>query len=116
MIDDDRVNKLLNMLGDSPEKVADTLRKKNIKGRIGSRSSCPIANYLHRYHPGRVSVSQLMARFYEKSGGTERQMQIYLPDQLRDFVGRFDAGEYPDLIEWNSAYRDMNVQVSVNDQ
>ena len=65
-------------------------------GRCGIANACPIANAL----PGEVEVDQSGIFFYALPEGIVVENEtVDLPGYVAEFVRRFDAGMYPDLIE-----------------
>jgi 5'-deoxynucleotidase YfbR-like HD superfamily hydrolase len=83
-------------LGDTPDQVADTLRRGNHHGAVCSEATCPITSYLAATFPTatyvRVTSIQALLRH---PGGT---VQVWSPRPVRHFVDRFDlSGDFADL-------------------
>lgn len=83
----------LEDLGGGPDQVADSLRKRGIRGRIGDPCRCPLARYLEsEWFPGaRVGMNRISWDTSDFDDG--------YPQAAHRFRRLFDAGEYPDLIE-----------------
>lgn len=83
---------MLAALGDTPDAVADQLRALGIKGGQSDYCGCPIANYLLQsgaYTCVFVAPSEILA---------DADM-VQTPMPIAAFIGRFDVGDYPDLID-----------------
>jgi hypothetical protein len=78
--------KLLESLGSTADEIAQSLRDKGIKGTRCYMGYCPLAKLIGGY------VAIQGAYF-----GTEEGFEI--PPACKDFVKRFDCGEYLDLHE-----------------
>lgn len=96
----------LAVLGETPEKVAESLRSKGIKGHRfypggpGSPYSCPIAIYLHSV-TGRIAQvdHEEAALGEEHEANIDWPVALPLPDGVKDFVEAFDCGMFDDLAE-----------------
>lgn len=85
-----RVQRALVSLGDSADKVAESLRKKRVKGMVLNPIHCPLSNYLKkRGFAGEISVFSETAYV--------RKCRVWLPDACTNFVSAFDDGSYKDL-------------------
>ena len=100
-----KISDYLASLGDTPDAVAENLRKQNVKGVIGSKCSCPILNAVYQscpdYWPGLQIVNGKKIGDRWHYCATLDDWQIVdpsLPQPVMDFIGRFDQGEYPDLV------------------
>lgn len=84
------VNAALKSLGNTPQKVANALRKQGIKGLPRSGVSCPIANFLvHKFgRPFGVACG----RWWEVSSSSHPDCEGTLPDAVQDFTHAFDEG------------------------
>jgi hypothetical protein len=82
----------LAALGNSADRVAETLRRKGFHGEPGESRGCPIAVYLRAvlYPTCPVSVGEARATVRCASA----RLDAYLPDPVRQFVARFDLGGY----------------------
>lgn len=83
-------------LGETPDAIAKSLKRKRIKGTLEDPQSCPLAH--------------LLADFYEVYGDTEvgqRGIVInglsipekYIPKRVQQFITNFDNEKYPNLID-----------------
>ncbi len=92
-----RVYKKLEKLGNTPDEIAENLRKENIKGSAMSPSSCPIATYLNT-HSKTYNFSVGLTSFSIKDQNFHIiQAANAVPAAVREFVSKFDNGYYPDL-------------------
>lgn len=89
------IGRLLAELGDTADKVADTLRAKGIKGVRESYEHCPIAKLLQAEDREHVVV---LGDSWEALVD-DCWLDGDLPQSVRGFVERFDAGVYLDLVE-----------------
>jgi hypothetical protein len=85
----------LDLLGDTPDQVAHTLRLAGGKGYPADSMDCPVARWINRMLGLRAIV-----------GGLETTAECVLADQLvplpravADFARAFDHGAYSDLAE-----------------
>lgn len=85
----------LSWLGDTVEEVAEGLRARGIKGKLSEPRSCPLHNYLAEFG-WNYSVLGPMLNI---SPDSEQWEVIRLPKHIFWFVGGFDAGRFPDLID-----------------
>ena len=86
------VSAALAALGDSTDRVADTLAAHGYLGEPAEARECPIAVYLHDVLTPAwpVSVGDGTATVY--CNGV--RLDVPLPDPVRRFVGAFDLGAY----------------------
>lgn len=90
-------------LGDTEEKIAESLRKAGIKGRRSSEQCCPIAlSYKHTYPNGWDGLIANYSRRSKRVTLTFNDSQIIDPhathqEALSDFMRNFDLGKYPEL-------------------
>lgn len=83
------VRQALAALGDTPAKVAATLRAAGIKGHRGSSGCCPVARHLRANGFAWARVGRHTANVQGQHYG--------LPGAVEDFALAFDHGCYPDL-------------------
>lgn len=77
-------------LGWSADQVADTLRTRGVVGRQQTPYRCAVARGL-----GFDGYPRGVCETWASIG----KGMVRLPPPVREFVERFDRGEYPDLIE-----------------
>lgn len=78
----------------TPEGLAAELQDVGIRGDRRRAESCPLTYYLRRRtHNHHLAVTEHYIRPY----GVFSVPAIGLPDNARDFVERFDRGEFPEL-------------------
>lgn len=108
----------LTALGDSSDTVARTLLDKGIRGTANVGTSCPIANYLTScgFHGVRVGMTFTKVQVEDVGDPTtftspevvhevgaqeyddvERKLRFLLPYPVRQFIHRFDEGQFPEL-------------------
>jgi hypothetical protein len=89
------VNSILAGLGDSSEKVAESLRGKGIRGERGKADQCPISKLLESEIGGAgwasVSACAVIVQ------GDSFVSNVQPPEPVAAFVSSFDWGEFPDL-------------------
>jgi hypothetical protein len=89
----------LEALGDTPEKVVDTLRRQGIKGQRLNGRTCLITNALQVTFPGtKFHTGHLVAISLPK-GSLANLVKVNLPESVQRVVARFDGGHLPDLEE-----------------
>ena len=89
------VYRKLDALGETADRVADSLRRKGIKGRKTKPTACPIANYLIKeLELDLVIVSPQRVEFVDRSFQI-----INFPDPIVDFIYNFDNNKYPFIMD-----------------
>lgn len=89
----------LESLGDSSEEVRQSLLQLGIKGDHHAHS-CPIANALaQELNEGKYGVTGYLVTHSGKTKFLKkfRHLDIVAPKAIKDFVGNFDIGLYPEL-------------------
>lgn len=81
----------LRKLGRTPQQIAQTLRRRRIKGQRCRGRSCPIARYLTREYHTIVDVSHRVI--------VVSPVSVHTPRPIIRFLDRFDRGEYEYLNE-----------------
>ena len=89
---------LIRGLPPKPSDIADLLLFEGITGLRRHGQFCPITNYLkaHLDIPDKVKVWTSFGSVFIRFGDTEHRFVTPLP--VAQFIVRFDAGEYPELI------------------
>ena len=95
------------------------------RGRRGSSSDCVLARSLGMSFGNRSAwvaegrrrdrreAALRLARAWEVHAGVLNRRSVQLPEPLRDFVGGFDAGDYPELVDPATRSDDAGVLVGV---
>lgn len=96
----DEIESFLNSLGSSPDEIAESLRKMNIKGKRSRSDRCPIANVLtKKLNEGSYKVSGVV--YYKPAKKLFRQREddvsVFTPPAVFKFISKFDQGFYPTL-------------------
>lgn len=93
MIPNNHIAELLINLGSTAEQVAQTLKHWQISGVRGSSCGCPIAIYIRQSSSmyAEVDVAVGLDTLYLDS------FPVELTDAVKDFVFRFDEGEFSEL-------------------
>ncbi len=95
---------LLAGLGDTPDAVADRLRALGIKGVQGDACFCPIARFLDSDStPYRCAAVTDLSSIVDSPAEDYRTLQVSNPAPVAEFIGRFDAGIYLDLVQLEGA-------------
>lgn len=106
----------LTALGETSDAVARTLIDKGIRGNRQAATICPVANYLTScgFHGVRVGMTFARVQVEDVVDPTtmtlpfdattvgaleyqENMLRYLLPTPVRDFIKRFDNGEFPEL-------------------
>jgi hypothetical protein len=85
---------LLSSLGDTPDAVAETLRREGCQGRPFNPWFCPVSVFLGKRTGLRAAARALRCDVEPPAGGF---VCCETPAPVRLFMGGFDRGEYPDL-------------------
>lgn len=86
--------KALEQLGNTSDEIAEALSVKEIKGRPRHSTACPIAHYLKDALPECETIHVCIPHAYLDSA---LNSSIPLPAPVKDFIRKFDAGEYLNL-------------------
>ena len=94
----------LEDLGSSPNEVADTLRKNNIKGIPNTLGCCPIARYLQLISGDKnILVDTMSVAFNTETLENPKIEQTLLPFGAKLFAYYFDRRlKYQDLVQENN--------------
>jgi hypothetical protein len=104
-------------LGDTPDKIAGTLRAAGVSGYPEDCHHCPVAHWLTRkFDPeggysfsdwveSSVTGGEVAVEFFEQ-GSDSQTVSIPAPEAVSSFVGAFDAGKYPFLDDSESGGED----------
>ena len=95
----EQVIKLLDDLGDTPNKIAASLKEKGIKGKPSDNESCPIAIFLIQEGASydrfcSVGCNRIILYL---PGGRGANIMIPTSTPIRAFTMDFDYGKYPEL-------------------
>ncbi len=86
-----RVRSMLYSLGDSAIKVAKSLKRRKITGKLGDGYSCPVANFLKKKLKDNQVFVATRIETTDVSMKTSRTIQR--------FINRFDKGDFPYLMQ-----------------
>lgn len=87
----EKLQELLNSLGNSPEEIAETLKSKGIKGLRKKPCWCPISMVIWDEFRVRSSVRDIYIWI------NASDFSIDTPKPIRDFIRKFDSGEFEEL-------------------
>jgi len=92
---------LLAALPDDAKSIAEFLELQGVRGARGEAASCALAVYLKRNGVPRIEVSQHHGVWPAHGNNWEvgRSWQVPLSPACKDFVERFDDGQYPRLVK-----------------
>lgn len=84
---------------ETADEIADFFRKEGIKGYRGEIESCPIANYVSAGCGGKVQMDDKSLITIDPTN-PEKEVGWVLEHTpaMAEFIKRFDAGDYPDLV------------------
>ena len=78
----------------SPDEIAAVVKRRGIKGRMGTTYGCPMALLL-----GGVSTGEfVIGRRYIVRRSGDKIEKMRTPRQIEQFMRKFDIGGYPELI------------------
>jgi hypothetical protein len=99
MITNEDIEKAISDLGPTSDLIAESLAKEGITGVV-TGPGCPLEVYLDKKFPseGNFTVGLLNVLYFEKTG-TILEAQVKLPLPAKQFVTKFDKGEYPELMK-----------------
>ncbi len=85
-----QVRSVLYSLGDSAVKVAKSLKRRKITGKLGDGYSCPVANFLQK----KLKNTAFVASYVEVAG-----LNFKTSRTIQRFINRFDKGDFPYLMQ-----------------
>ena len=103
LIDQAQMAKLLDLMGTTPDEVANTLKAGGVRG---VRNAARFLNIIVRYIQGRIRIE---ARSLDMTAGDKLRMilgnvsgtflkiEAGIPEPVRLFLDAFNRGHYPDL-------------------
>ena len=98
IIFNDKLNALSDVLRElsvmEPDEIAHKLNEAGIKGKARACSFCPMANYLNATLGGGHFVNFEKIYVLDEAYDLDEDMHVDIPDSVRKFVKRFDAGKY----------------------
>ena len=91
------VARLTRALGNTPDKIAKTLRRLKITGDVGSYTNCPLAKYYQAngYRKALVTKDTLLI----DNDPDNKKSEHKLSSPVVEFVARFDAYSYLELVD-----------------
>lgn len=95
------VTALLNQLGATPDAIHDRLLVLDCKGLRDDCGACPIAVYLLRsdLNPSQVFVgNSTVTLIFGDPAEPDQRVDVHTPEQVSEFVHRYDSGVYLDLV------------------
>lgn len=87
-------DELRHYVGKTPDQIAATVKRRGIKGRMGTTYGCPMALLLNGEGGGAHVIGR---RFIVRRSGKNIE-KIRTPDNVAAFMRKFDIGGYPDLV------------------
>lgn len=94
MVNEYEVLVSLKSLGKGKHKIAESLKKKRIKGRIRIPLSCPISKFLKKKFPEVVFKVGETGIFWN-----DTELGVEPPFAIKMFIKAFDKGKYPNLVQ-----------------
>ena len=94
----EELEKYVESLGRSPRRIRNKLKKKGVVGLVDDSKMCPLAQALIREFPRawHLDVLVTFVRFMDADYKTWHT--VHLPRATTEFIKKFDAREYPELI------------------
>lgn len=85
----------LEELGDDADSIARNLAREGCKGFPGNGAECPVARYLKKkgFSNPTVCITDIVVE------NNNNLIVIQTPLGVEDFLGDFDQGVYPELVE-----------------
>lgn len=81
--------------GKSADDIAEMVKRRHIKGRLGTTSKCPMAILLDNVGTGRYIIGR---KYIVRRVNSNSFEKARTPEQVAVFVRKFDLGKYPHLI------------------
>ena len=89
---------MLDVLGRTPDEVADSLRTRGIKGvRNTARFLNPIVRYAHTITTGVYGIDLIRADRLRIVFASGRVVEVPVPEAVLEFLDLFHRGHFPDL-------------------
>lgn len=91
-----------NGLGRTAEEVAERMEREGVRGIPGNAAECAIARHCHAVVGSETGVRRVVVRresirLYRE--GRRIGIRVLLPRTCSAFIGAFDAGCYPQLVD-----------------
>ena len=80
--------------GKKPDEIAEIVKRRGIKGRMGTTYGCPMALLLHGITTGDFVIGR---KYIARRSGNNIDRAI-TPKNIADFIRKFDIGGYPELV------------------
>lgn len=87
-------NTLATLRGKSPDQIAEVVKRRGIRGRMGTTYGCPMALLLGGENTGDFVIGR---RYIVRRSGSKIE-KTRTPANVAAFVRKFDIGGFPDLI------------------
>jgi hypothetical protein len=99
-----RLQDAVNRLPGTAVQIAATFNELGIAGRQTSPWACPVAQYLATelgLRPGAIDGTHVSTGTSSATvvDGVDAVAHVFFPGHVREFVARFDRGDYPGLVE-----------------
>lgn len=95
---EEKIRLLAEAIRGEPVEVAEQLRRRGFVGVIEDGSACPLARYFgEAFETVIIGVDQYVIEYRDPVTGDQGSVET--PEELVDFITKFDAGEYPELVE-----------------
>lgn len=92
------VDRLLQRLGEkTPEEIAQILMVEGIKGKVGDACESPISRLIQKKTGWNAEVGDDCIWLSYKHGPLAGWASVELPDNVAEFIFRFNYGEFPEL-------------------
>jgi hypothetical protein len=95
----DEILKLLTDLGETPTQIAESLRAKEIQGRVGDEYECPLVWYLRDQEGIEFVIVDNESITWSDDAMGDNEQRIKTSEPIAQFIEQFDDGEFPELIE-----------------
>jgi hypothetical protein len=93
----DSLKHLLDGMGNTPDEIAAFLEGQGCVGDRGHTYRCPVATYVRRVTGRLAVIHTAVVRVGDSETGRTVEW-TKTPNPVRDFVARFDGGQYPNLL------------------
>lgn len=95
----DKLITALKELGTGKNKIAESLKAKKIRGKMGNSDECPIAIFVKKLFPKSTDITVDSDSIEVGFENPEFDFSVKCPSAVGKFIDEFDGEKFPDLVK-----------------
>lgn len=95
----DKLLAALKELGTGKNKIAESLKVKKIRGKMGDSDECPMAVFVKKLFPKATGIQVDAASIDVSFEKEDFNFSVVTPKLIGQFIDDFDSEKYPDLVK-----------------